>query len=105
MFVSGTKRVETSCIGCGQEERSVIIYNVDAIERAIDENKQISFLYFDYDRNHNKVYRKNGEKYVVNPVVMVWDRNNYYLLCFSDNHENITTYRIDKMDKVFRICQ
>lgn len=26
-----------------------IIYNVDVIERAIDENKQISFLYFDYD--------------------------------------------------------
>lgn len=78
-----------------------IIYNVDAIERAIDENKQISFLYFDYDRTHNKVYRKNGEKYVVNPVVMVWDRNNYYLLCFSDNHENIATYRIDKMDKVW----
>lgn len=25
----------------------------------------------------------------MNPIIMVWDRNNYYMLCFSDNHDNI----------------
>ena len=83
-----------------KKNHSSIIYNVDAIERAIDENKQISFLYFDYDEKRNKVYRKNGERYVVNPVIMVWDRNNYYMLCFSDNHSNMITYRLDKMADV-----
>lgn len=42
---------------------SSLIYNVDAIERGIEENKQISFLYFDYDEKHKKVYRKNGDRY------------------------------------------
>ncbi len=37
---------------------SSFIYNIDAIERAINENKQISFLYFDYNQCHEKVYRK-----------------------------------------------
>lgn len=83
-----------------KKNHSSIIYNVDAIERAIDENKQISFLYFDYDEKRNKVYRKNGERYVVNPIIMVWDRNNYYMLCFSDNHSNMITYRLDKMADV-----
>ena len=83
-----------------KKNHSSIIYNVDAIERAIDENKQISFLYFDYDEKHNKVYRKNGERYIVNPIIMVWDRNNYYMLCFSDNHSNMITYRLDKMANV-----
>ena len=64
------------------------------IERAIDENKQVSFLYFDYNEKHKKVYRKNGGRYVMNPIIMVRDRNNYYMLCFSDNHDNNVTYRL-----------
>ena len=56
---------------------SSLIYNVDAIERGIEENKQISFLYFDYDEKHKKVYRKNGDRYMVNPAFMVWNRDNY----------------------------
>ena len=77
---------------------SSFIYNIDAIERAINENKQISFLYFDYNQCHEKVYRKNRDRYIVNPVVMVWDKNNYYLLCYSERHDNIITYRLDKME-------
>ncbi len=77
-----------------------LLYNVDAIDRAIEQNRQISFLYFDYDSNHKKVYRKNGERYVVNPIVMVWNNDNYYLLCIKENYDNISTYRIDKIDSV-----
>ena len=72
-----------------KRSRSSITYNVDVIERAIDENKQVSFLYFDYNEKHEKVYRKTGGRHVMNPIIMVWDRNNYYMLCFSDNHDNI----------------
>lgn len=52
---------------------SSLIYNVDAIERGIEENKQISFLYFDYDEKHKKVYRKNGDRYMVNPAFITLD--------------------------------
>lgn len=79
---------------------SSFIYNVDAIERAINNNKQISFLYFNYDEKHKKVYRKNGNRYVVSPAFMVWNKDNYYLLCFSMGHDNIVTYRLDKMESV-----
>ena len=79
---------------------SSFIYNVDAIERAINENKQISFLYFNYDEKHKKVYRKNGNRYTVSPAFMVWNKDNYYLLCFSKGHDDIVTYRLDKMESV-----
>ncbi len=79
---------------------SSLIYNVDSIERAINENKQISFLYFNYDEKHKKVYRKNGNRYTVSPAFMVWDKDNYYLLCFSKGHDDLVTYRLDKMDDV-----
>ena len=77
-----------------------LIYNVDAIERAIGDNKKISFLYFDYDEKHKKVYRKDKKRYVANPAFMVWSKDNYYLLCFSNGHDEIVTYRLDKMDDV-----
>lgn len=70
------------------------------IERAINENKQISFLYFNYDEKHKKVYRKNGNRYTVSPAFMVWNKDNYYLLCFSKGHDDIVTYRLDKMESV-----
>lgn len=84
----------------GRKGNSSFIYNVDAIEHAINENKQISFLYFNYDEKHKKVYRKNGNRYTVSPAFMVWNKDNYYLLCFSNGHDNVVTYRLDKMEKV-----
>ena len=55
----------------GRRGNSSFIYNVDAIERAINENKQISFLYFNYDEKHKKVYRKNGNRYTVSPAFIL----------------------------------
>ena len=84
----------------GRKGSSSFIYNVDAIERAINGDKQISFLYYDYNEKHKKAYRKDGARYYVNPVIMVWNKDNYYLLCFSNGHSDIVTYRLDKMENV-----
>ncbi len=84
----------------GRKGSCSLIYNVDTVEKAIDENKKISFLYFDYDEKHRKVYRKNGKRYIVSPAYMVWNKDNYYLLCFSNGHNDLVTYRLDKMDDV-----
>ncbi len=81
----------------GKFGNSSFIYSVDSIERAINENKQISFKYFDYDEKHNKVYRKSGKRYFANPIIMVWNKDNYYMLCFNNGHGEIVTYRLDKM--------
>ena len=74
-----------------------IYYSVNAIEDAILAEKKISFQYFDLNESHERVFRKNGEKYIVNPVAMVFSNDNYYLICYHDNHDGITTYRIDRM--------
>ena len=74
-----------------------IYYSVNSIEDAILAGKKISFQYFDLNESHERVFRKNGEKYLVNPVAMVFSNDNYYLICYHDNHDGITTYRIDRM--------
>ena len=42
---------------------SSLIYNVDAIERGIEENKQISFLYFDYDEKQKSLSKERRQIY------------------------------------------
>ena len=74
-----------------------IYYSVNAIEDAILAGKKISFQYFDLNESHERVFRKNGEKYLVNPVAMVFSNDNYYLICYHDNHDGITTYCIERM--------
>lgn len=77
-----------------------IFYNVDALEQAISEQKKILFRYFTLDENGGKVYRRDGHRYVVEPIALVFNEDNYYMLCYSSRHEKTSTYRVDRMDCV-----
>ncbi len=69
------------------------------MKQAIADNKKASFKYYFLDYKKNKVYRKDGKRYVVNSLVIVWNKDNYYLVCYYDNHDDIVTYRIDRMEE------
>ena len=76
-----------------------IFYNVDTLDTCISAGKKCSFLYFDYDFEGRRRYRKDMQPYVVSPVQMLFEDNNYYLLAISE-HPGVTAYRVDRMDKV-----
>lgn len=76
-----------------------IIYTIDTLKQAIANNKKVSFKYYSLDYKKNKVYRKDGKRYVVNPLVVVWNKDNYYLVCYYDKHDDTVTYRIDRMEE------
>ncbi len=88
------------CFNTRKHTNEMIFYNVQALEDAIREHKKASFLYFDLDADHEKVYRREGNRYMVDPMALVYDEDNYYLLCYSLKHENVTTYRVDRMERV-----
>ena len=77
-----------------------ILYNVDHLEKALIQKTQVSFRYFDLNENHERVYRKEKQKYVVDPVALVFMEDNYYLMCYSDAHEKVVNYRVDRMKEV-----
>lgn len=77
-----------------------IFYNVDAIHSAISEDKQISFTYFDWNANKEKVERHNGKRYMVSPHALCWDDENYYLVAYDAEAEKIKHYRVDKMSGI-----
>ena len=77
-----------------------IYYTVGFIEDAIQRNKKIIFRYFDLDENGQKVYRRDGHHYVVEPVALVFNEDNYYLIVYSERHDGTANYRIDRIDSV-----
>ena len=76
-----------------------IYYNVDQLEKAILLGQKASFVYFDLDENHKKIYRKDRKEYIVDPVTLVYMEDNYYLMCYSEKDANIASYRLDRMER------
>ena len=77
------------------------IYKViDSVNTAVSLKKQISFLYYEYDVEKNKVLRNGGERYVLSPYGMTWEDGRYYVIGFSVKHSKIITFRVDRMSSV-----
>ena len=74
-----------------------IYYNVDAIQEAIVNNRQITFRYFDWDLGCKRRYRE--KEYLASPYGLCQDNENCYLLGFSPRH-GITSYRVDRMTDI-----
>ena len=74
-----------------------IYYNVDAIQDAIAENKQITFRYFDYGLDGKRKYRTKD--YQASPYGLCQDNENCYLLAHSPRH-GVTSYRVDRMNDI-----
>lgn len=74
-----------------------IYRNIDIIQTAIIENKQIRFQYFQWNIKKEPVLRHDGAWYIVSPWSLTWDDENYYLFAYDAHDKIIKHYRVDKM--------
>ena len=74
-----------------------IYYNVDAIQEAIAQNRQITFRYFDWGIDGKRNYRDRD--YQASPYGLCQDNENCYLLAHSPRH-GVTSYRVDRMSDI-----
>lgn len=81
-------------------ENETVYYGVDMIHRAIQENKGISFQYFEYTVGKELQYKKGGERYHVSPYYLTWQNENYYLIGVDERIGGIRHYRVDRMKKI-----
>jgi predicted DNA-binding transcriptional regulator YafY len=82
-----------------------ILRNVEIINAAINEHKKISFYYFDLNENHERVFRKNKKRYKENPAALVYNEDNYYLICYSDKYKKQLNYRVDRMEMIMKLSE
>ena len=104
-FLAGSRRGEALkdnivAFNGAKTNNSSICYNVEIITEAIQNDKKVKFTYFDFDAQHNKIYRKDGKFYYMNPYALVMDNNNYYFLAYDMYHEHMMHFRVDRMDQV-----
>lgn len=76
-----------------------VFWSIEQLDEAITKKVKVSFTYLHYDVSKRFVPRRK-EKYTVNPYGMVFNNENYYLICVKDNKENVSMYRIDRMKDI-----
>ena len=54
-----------------------IFLTTDVVSRAIEQEKKVSFQYYDYLPSKEKVLRNNGEVYIISPYALIWSDDRY----------------------------
>ena len=86
--------------GTPKPENEGIYYNVDTIHNAVQKKQQITFRYFEYTPKKEKILKHDGYKYRFSPYAMIWNRDCYYAVGWSEKHGKIAQFRVDRMTAV-----
>ena len=90
IYMDGTAKPENECI----------YYSVDKIHSAIQEKCQITFQYFEYTPKKEKVLKHDGYRYQFSPYVLIWNKDYYYAVGWSNKHGKLAQFRVDRMTAV-----
>ena len=96
---SGKLCSHVSAVGRVKSEDLYSYENVDVINQAIEEKRQISFQYFDYNTDKTKYLRHDGQFYFVSPYALVWDGDYYYVIGYNEDRNIIENFRVDRIWK------
>ena len=93
------------CFNTRKHTNEAVLYTVDSIEDAIIRKKKIAFNYFHLNEKAEREYvlTPTGRKkrYYVEPVALVFNEDNYYLMGYMARHPGKTaSYRIDRIDHI-----
>ena len=83
-----------------KHRNETVYYTVGYLEDAINQNRKVAFKYFDVTETGQRAFRRDGAEYVMEPVALVFNEDNYYLISYNEKHEATTNYRVDRIDSV-----
>ncbi|MDR0853576.1 MAG: WYL domain-containing protein [Clostridiales Family XIII bacterium] len=81
--------------------------NIEVLNEAINNKKQVSFNFMRYDTNKKLVTKlyPDGKpvKHIINPYQMVSTNGHYYLICNNDKYDNLAHYRLDLIKNIEKL--
>lgn len=77
-----------------------VYYVVNDIYNAIQNNKQISFIYMEWTIKKQLEARKGKQRYQISPFALTIKDENYYLIAYDSNDDKIKHYRVDKIKNI-----
>lgn len=76
-----------------------VFLNIEMIDEAIHQRKQVSFSYMQYGTD-KELHKRRAEPYIVNPYGMVYMNEHYYLVCNLSGKPRTSLYRIDRIKDI-----
>ncbi len=98
-YDAGKLRRQVHVVGRVKADNENIYYGIDALHRAIQDNRQITFRYLEWNGDKKLVPRRE-QSYRVSPWALIWREENYYLLAWDASAGMMKHYRVDKMAEV-----
>ena len=83
-----------------KSDNEQIYYSIDTIHQAVLLHRQISFIYYEYGPDKNLRPKRNGSRYRVSPMLLLWDDRNYYLIAYYPRYQGLSHFRVDKMGAI-----
>ena len=74
-----------------------MLSSVDKIHDAMHARKKVSFTYWKIGLDGKAHAEYDGERYVVSPMRISFSDSRYYLTAWSDKHNEVREYRVDRM--------
>lgn len=81
-------------------ENEEIYYNIDAINRAIANNRKISFRYHHRFISNHTAELDEGKEFVISLYALLWSNDKYYLAGNYEKYDNVSNYRVDRIRRV-----
>ena len=78
-------------------ENQSVLYNIDIIDEAITNAKQVQFDYNKY-KYDAKLHKSSSQR--VSPYQLILHNQRYYLMCYNDYWKNINFFRLDRITNI-----
>ena len=77
-----------------------VYYSIDMIQRALTEDRQISFQYCEWTVEKKLRPENEGDRYSVSPWGLVWQNEEYYLITYDEKCGRVKQYQVDKLQQI-----
>ena len=74
-----------------------IYYIMEALNDTINDHKKVSFQYFTFNVRKEQKLKHDGFTYVLSPYKLIWNGDYYYVVGYSEKHEGIGIFRVDRI--------
>lgn len=77
-----------------------VFSSIDALHDALRSKRKVEFMYYKYGLDGRRFAAHGGKPHLVTPVGITFADGYYYLTAWNDDHECMTEYRVDRMEKL-----
>lgn len=81
-------------------KNEVVYYNIDSLDRAIQNNLQVKIVYRKRKITENSKAEYEEKTHDISPYALIWSNDHYYLVGNNKNYSNLMVTRIDRIKSV-----